>query len=119
MSSVESAAIAAPHQPAPQSLQSPVADSNEVYATICTQIVKEQSLIIGALALEQAGHVVGLSVDPATYSCRISGNGSQIVEELINQYRDFFGNAAVEVCREAASRFMTRLPTGAIPASLR
>jgi len=96
----------------------PTVDVNEVYATICTQIIKEQSLIMGTLALEQASHVAGLSVDPVTHDCRITGAGAMIVEQLVNQYRDFFGKAAVEVCREAAARFMNRLPPGGIPTSL-
>lgn len=98
---------------------SPTTNPNEVYAIMCAQIVKEQALIMGALALEQVGYVAGLSIDPVTYACSISGDGATVVEALINQYRDFFGNAAVEVCKEAAARFMTRLSPEKVPASLR
>jgi hypothetical protein len=94
-------------------------NQNEIYAIICSQIIKEQQQIIGALAVEQATHVPGLRVDPATYQCAIAGDGAAIVEELINHYRDFFGNAAVEVCKEAAARFLSRLPENSMPHSLR
>ena len=97
----------------------PVIDPNEVYAIMCGQIVKEQALIMGALAVEQTRYVAGLTVDPATYACMVSGDGQKVIEALINQYRDFFGNAAVEVCKEAASRFLTRLPAERIPLSFR
>src|SRR5580700_8853229 len=108
-----------PPQPMPAATPLPPRlDINEVYAAICGQIIKEQSLIIGTLALEQANHVTGLSVDSASYTCRVAGDGAAAVEELINKYRDFFGNAAVEVCKEAASRFITRLPVEQLPVSL-
>lgn len=110
------AAQATPPSPPPQ--QQPV-NAAEVYAEICTQIVREQTLIIGALAVEQAGHAEGLMIDQQTLECHITGNGAQVVDNLINKYRDFFGNAAVEVCKEAASRFTTRLPLEQLPASLR
>lgn len=92
---------------------------NEIYATICSQIIKEQGQIIGALTYEQASHVNGLTVDPTTYACVINGDGENVLEELVNKYREFFGNAAVEVCREAAARFSSRLPGEQMPAVLR
>lgn len=93
--------------------------TNEIYATICSQIIKEQGRIIGALSYEQASHVVGLDVDPVSYNCVIRGDGNRVLEDLVYKYREFFGNAAVEVCREAAARFASRLPDGQIPALLR
>lgn len=90
-----------------------------VYTDMCSQIIKDQGSIIGAsLALEQASHVSGLSVDPSTYICTITGSGSVVVNDLIEEYRDFFGHAAVEVCREATSRFMSQLPAGEMPSLL-
>jgi len=114
------------NQPATQS-QSDVLDgvvptTNEkenIYTEICSQIIKEQEKIIGALAIEQANQVTGLTVDPATYHCTVSGDGSVVIDDLIEQYRDFFGHAAVEVCKEAASRFISKLPTEELPSSLR
>ena len=93
--------------------------TNEIYATICSQIIKEQGRIIGALTYEQASRVPGLTVDPTTYACVINGDGNKVLEDLVNKYREFFGNAAVEVCREAAARFASRLPTEKMPAVLR
>jgi hypothetical protein len=89
-----------------------------IYAHICEQIIKVQYQIIGTLALEQANQVAGLHVDSVTFQCTISGNGKMVVEEMIHKYRDFFGNAAVEVCKEAASRFIARLPKDSMPISL-
>lgn len=94
------------------------AESN-IFTEICTNIIREQERIIGVIALEQATHVPGLKVDPLTYRCEIVGDGSQVIDNLIEQYRDFFGHAAVEVCKEAASKFLSRIPEGMIPRSLR
>lgn len=103
----------------PNAPSSPVAvDVKTIYAAICEQIIREQFQIIGTLALEQARRVQGLQIDSTTLHCVITGDGNTVVEEIINQYRDFFGNAAVEVCKEAASPFISRLPQGATPASL-
>jgi hypothetical protein len=80
---------------------------------------QEQGQIIGALSYEQANHVEGLKVDPVSYACVITGDGNQVLDDLVDKYREFFGNAAVEVCREAASHFISRLPNEQMPASLR
>lgn len=91
-----------------------------IYTEICTQIIKEQSRIIGAsLALEQAANVEGLTVDATTLHCDITGNGSIVINDLIEKYRDFFGHAAVEVCREAAARFLSNLPSEETPSLLK
>jgi hypothetical protein len=95
-----------------------VAEEN-IYTEICTQIIKDQEKIIGTLAIEQANKVTGLIVDPITYHCTVSGDGSLVIDKLIEQYRNFFGHAAVEVCKEAASRFIGKLPAEKLPISLR
>lgn len=92
---------------------------SEVYATICSQIIKDQGQIIGPLSYEQASNVPGLQVDPNSYNCVITGDGKEVLGALVEKYREFFGNAAVEVCREAASRLMSSLPNEQIPDLLR
>jgi hypothetical protein len=106
-------ATAEPPQPDPSAVK------EDIYTEICTQIIKEQQRIIGDLAVEQAGLVEGLTVDPATFRCTVSGDGGKVINNLIEQYRDFFGYAAVEVCKEAASRFLVKLPDDEKPALLR
>jgi len=91
----------------------------EVYATICSQIIKEQGQIIGSLSYEQASQIEGLQVDPQTYNCVLTGEPLVILEQLVDKYRRFFGNAAVEVCREAAMHLKARLPDEQIPELLR
>lgn len=103
--------------PAPP--QSP-APSAAVYAQICTEILREQASIISAkLAVEQVQEVPGLQVDPGTMQCRITGDGTRVINDMVGKFSTFFGHAAVEVCREAASRFLSNLPPEQTPLSLR
>lgn len=103
--------------PAPQPVQ-PAYDN--IYTDICTQIIREQGRIIGmGLAVEQAQHVDGLTVDPVTFHTTVVGDGSKVINDLIGKYSDFFGHAAVEVCREAAARFLPHLPAEQTPALLK
>jgi hypothetical protein len=104
--------------PASQETQS-ISEKENIYTEICSQIIKEQEKIIGALAIEEADRVGGLAVDHVTYHCTVVGDGSKIIDDLIGQYRDFFGHAAVEVCKEAAAHFITKLSAEALPTSLR
>ena len=106
-------------QPTILELASNEAARREVYCNMVVNIIKQQSVIIGpALAVEQAHKVPGLNYDPVTKGCTISGNGAQIVDKLIEQYRDFFGHAAVEVCREAAAKFLQQIPADQAPTLL-
>lgn len=109
-------------KPAPTILELASSDAarREVYCNIIINIIKRQALIIGpALAVEQAKMVDGLQFDSASMTCTITGNGSQIIDKLIEKYRDFFGHAAVEVCREAASKYLAQIPTEQTPLLLR
>lgn len=103
--------------PAPQPMQ-PAYDN--IYTDICTQIIREQGRIIGmALAVEQAQNVPGLTVDANTLHTTVVGDGSKVINDLIGKYSDFFGHAAVEVCREAAAKFLPHLPAENTPALLK
>lgn len=95
-------------------------DYNLVYGQICAEIIRQQADIIGAeLAVQQAAGVSGLGVDPVTLNCVISGDGASQVAALVEVYRGFFGDAALEVCRDAAARFIGQLAPEQVPAVLR
>lgn len=97
----------------------PLAEKENIYTEICSQIIQEQEKIIGALAVEQASQVEGLTLDPVSYRCVVVGDGSKVINDLIEQYRDFFGHAAVEVCKEAASKYLNKLSLDSTPELLR
>ncbi len=108
-----------PQLTTPTQTDQPVPAFENIYTEICSQIIKEQGRIIGMnLALEQAQNVQGLSVDPVSLHCTVEGDGSKVINDLIEKYSDFFGHAAVEVCREAASRFLVNLSAEQTPTLL-
>lgn len=83
------------------------------------KIVKEQGNVIGPLALEQARRVDGLKVDLDKHQVSFSGNRTEILERLVEQYQKLFGQASVQVCRDAARPFLAKLPPQEVPALLK
>lgn len=94
-------------------------NADTVYAKIVEGIIKEQENIIGPIALEQAKRVKGLMVDLPHHVITFKGNASTIIEDLIEQYRDFFGQVSVEVCRNATKKLISQIPPEQRPALLK
>lgn len=80
-------------------------------------IIKSQEEIIGPMAWVQAENISGLIVDAQKSSVSVTSNTA--VDELVKSYRDFFGEAAVEVCRSALRKLETPINGDDIPKSLR
>lgn len=95
----------------------PVASAG--YADIVKSIIGSQENIIGPLALQYAQRVGGLTVDWDTKTVTITGQPSVVIDALVGQYQNLFGQISVEVCKEAASRYLSQLPPADIPSSLR
>jgi hypothetical protein len=87
---------------------------------IAAKIIKEQELIIGPIAWQEAGKVGGLKVvDQKQGTVSIEGADPKIViDGLIAQYEKLFGRASREVCREVAAPFIADLQPSEIPLSL-
>lgn len=90
----------------------------DIYERAAEKIIKEQENIIGPLAIEQAKRVEGLEVGPHNH---ISFKGSKVagLERLVQQYQKLFGQTSVEVCKDAASSFLAKLPSNEVPSLLR
>lgn len=93
--------------------------SSSIFPQIVEKIIKEQENIIGPIAIEQAKRVKGLSVNLQKHEILFKGNESDIIEELIEAYRDFFGQVSVEVCRHAVHNLVSQLPIDQQPALLK
>lgn len=87
----------------------------DVFGTIVEKIIKEQEKIIGPIALEQARKVQGLSVDMQKHEIKFEGDRKEILENLVEQYKYLFGQASVEVCREAAKKILVGVAKENIP----
>ncbi len=84
------------------------------------RIIKEQELIIGPLAWEEAKKVQGFHViDQKNAEVSIDGNEKEVLEKLISQYSRLFGRASDEVCKEAVKDLIKEVPQDQLPSNLK
>lgn len=83
------------------------------------KIVREQGNVIGPLALEQARRVQGLKVDLDKHEVSFNGNRTEILEHLVEQYQKLFGQASVQVCKDAVRPLVAKMPPQEVPALLK
>ena len=86
----------------------------DIYATAINQIIRQQISVIGSLALDQAKNVQGLEV-AGQNEIHIKGNGKQILENLVQEYSRLFGQASVEVCKDAVKEIHPPIPAEYLP----
>lgn len=89
------------------------------FPQIAIRIIKEQELIIGPLAWNEAGKVSGLNIDPSHNSVSLSGDAKDIIDHLVAQYERIFGKASHAVCRDAVRNLIAQMPPEEIPVSLK
>ncbi len=94
-------------------------DSMDPFSEAVQRIVREQENVIGPLALEQARRVHGQKIDLDKHQVSFSGNRTQILEHLVTQYQKLFGQASVQVCKDAARPFLAKMPPQEVPALLK
>ena len=90
----------------------------DIFAQMAQNIIKEQENIIGPVALEQAQKVTGLKIDQQTKAIAVEGNKTEVIEQLVEKYRDLFGLASVEVCKGAVKDLVPKIPPGQLPSLL-
>ncbi len=86
---------------------------------ISLRIIKEQELIIGPVAWEEARKVPGLLVDPKTKAVSFTGDNKEVLDRLVGQYTRLFGRASTEACKDAVQDLIVELPKDQIPSSLK
>jgi hypothetical protein len=90
----------------------------DIFARIAEKIIREQEGIIGPVALEQARKVAGLIINWDKHEVKIEGNKKEIVEKLVEQYEYLFGQASVEVCKDAVKGIISKIPQDQRPQML-
>lgn len=96
------------------------AASIKIFDQISIRIIKEQEMIIGPLAWDEARKVAGVNiVDQANGQVSLSGDAKNILDQLVAQYARLFGQASTEACKEAVQDLIVDLPQDQIPNSLR
>lgn len=92
----------------------------ELFDQIAEKIIAQQEQIIGPVAVQQARQVDGITVDWGNnHTVTLEGNGKEILDDLINQYRELFGQIAVEVSKEAAAKLASGLTPDQLPELLK
>lgn len=87
--------------------------------SLFARIIKEQELIIGPVAWEEASKVSGLRVDSSAHQVQLEGNAREVLEKLVAQYERLFGRASREVCRDAVRPLLSQVSENEIPAVLK
>ncbi len=88
----------------------------DIFEQIALRIIQEQQNIIGPLAYEQATKVEGLVITEG--GVVLSGNKRELIDHLVARYERLFGQASIQVCRDAAASLLPSLKTGETPLSL-
>ena len=91
----------------------------DVYAQIAERIIKSQEAIIGPVAVEQAHLVHNLNVDWEAHKITIDGNSAKVIDDLVQQYQNLFGQISVEVSKEAVGSLASQLPPNGLPSLLK
>jgi hypothetical protein len=91
-----------------------------IFTQISTRIIKEQEMIIGPIAWDEAKKVPGLQiVDSQKGEIAVQGNEKDVLEKLVTQYSRLFGKASTQACKDAVQDLLVELPSDQIPMSLK
>lgn len=84
------------------------------------RIIKEQQLIMGPVAWDEASKVSGFNIlDKDKGEVSFSGDPKDIINRLVNQYARLFGKASNEVCKESVQDLIAEIPKDQIPENLK
>lgn len=93
--------------------------SMTIFDQISVRIIKQQELVIGPIAWDEARKVQGLRVvNQETGEVAFDGDAKEILNRLVAQYSRLFGRVSEEVCKDAVQDLIAELPQGEVPTSL-
>lgn len=85
---------------------------------IAKRIIKAQERVIGPLAVEQARKVSGLTLDWPNEKVSIDLDSKVVLDNLVKNYEHLFGQASVEVCKDAVKNVIDEVPRDQLPTVL-
>lgn len=91
----------------------------DIYSKIVEKIIEQQEAIIGPIAVQQAEKVKALTIDWPQHDVGVSGSPQAAIDQLVEQYKELFGQIAVETCKEAAATYLAKLTPEQLPPSLK
>ena len=93
-------------------------DQLNIFSKISLRIIKEQEIIIGPMAWEEAKKVPGLHIDASKEKVTFDGDEKEVLNKLVIQYERLFGKLSHAVSKEAVQDLLAELPKGEIPSTL-
>ena len=91
-----------------------------IFDQISIRIIKEQELVIGPVAWDEAKKVSGFHVvDKDKGEVTFDGDPKEVLNRLVAQYSRLFGQVSKEVCKEAVQDLIAELPQTDVPDSLK
>jgi hypothetical protein len=93
-----------------------------IYDQIAVKIIKEQELLMGPIAWNEAGKVKGLRVidkNKGDVLIEDPKDSNMVLDNLVKRFEHLFGRAGREVCREAVSAMVADLKPSQVPSSLK
>ena len=91
-----------------------------IFGQISLRIIREQEMIVGPLAWDEAKKVTGLNIiDSKKGEVSFDGDTKEILDRLVAQYEKLFGKISHDVCREAVQDLIAELPADEVPSSLK
>lgn len=91
----------------------------DVYTQIAEKIIEQQEAIIGPVAVERAMQVKQLQINWPQHQIGLTGSPMTAIDELVEQYKELFGQIAVETCKDAVASFTSKLTPEQLPTSLK
>lgn len=93
-------------------------DIMDEYKKAISQIIKKQKTVMGPVALDLAKNVKGLDVSNIN-SIQFKGDANSILNSLVNEYSNLFGQAAIEVCKDAIKETRPPISADSLPSILK
>lgn len=91
-----------------------------IFDQMSLRIIKEQALIIGPMAWDEAKKVRGLKIiSEQKGEIASEGDAKEVVNSLVAQYTRLFGRTSSEACKDAVRDLLAELPQEQVPANLR
>ena len=91
----------------------------DVYAQIVESIIRHQEAIIGPVAIEQAQQIADLQLDWSKHQVTVGGDPVRVIDNLVQAYKNLFGQISVEVSKEAAASLIGQLHPDRLPQTLK
>jgi hypothetical protein len=86
---------------------------------VFVQIIKEQKAVIGPLANQLAHNVQGIRFGQDDEINQIDGDTKSVLHELVAAYAQLFGQASIEICKDAVHSITPPVAPDMLPDELK